>query len=84
MDADERNAPRIHDDDENERDGIHLSYDEEDEAAAQRRDLADQLEELLEDAYRWQENTDDDDAQEIINLLAEALERLDDTGDEDF
>jgi hypothetical protein len=83
MDADERNAPRVHDDDENERDGIHLTY-EEDEAAAQRRDLADQLEELLEDAYRWQENSDDDDAQEIINLLAEALERLDDTGDEDF
>ena len=67
----------ISDDDQRERDGIHpTEYDIAGEGAALRHELERQMEDLIEDAQDWLQNTSDPDAQGIYDAMVDLYERL--------
>ncbi len=80
-------TPYMSDDDEFERDGTNeVVIDEYNESVARRDELARQLEDLVASALEWSEISDDEDAQQIYEDLADLYERvngpLEDTDDE--
>ena len=80
-------TPYMTDDDEFERDGTHeILIDEMSESAARRDEIARRLEDLVATALEWSETSDDEDAQDIYEALADLYERvsepLEDTDDE--
>lgn len=69
----------VSDDDERERDGVHNVFESEDaRQAADRNSLARRVAELERDALDWLQFTDDEDAQEVYDRLAELHELLGD------
>ena len=80
-------TPYMTDDDEFERDGTHeILIDEMSEDSARRDEIARRLEDLVATALEWSEISDDEDAQDIYEALADLYERvsepLEDTDDE--
>lgn len=80
-------TPYMSDDDEFERDGTNeVVIDEYNESVARRDELARQLEDLVASALEWSEISEDEDAQQIYEDLADLYERvnapLEDTDDE--
>ena len=80
-------TPYMTDDDEFERDGTHeIAINELSEEAARRDEIARRLEDLVATALEWSEISDDEDAQDIYEALADLYERvsepLEDTDDE--
>jgi hypothetical protein len=79
-------TPYMSDDDEFERDGTHTLLDDENESLARRNELSRQLEDLVASALEWSEISEDEDAQQIYEDLADLYERvsapLEDTDDE--
>jgi hypothetical protein len=79
-------TPYMSDDDEFERDGTHTLLTDGNESQAMRDDIARRLEELLETTLEWSELSEDEDAQEIYEDLADLSERvrapLEETDDE--
>lgn len=79
-------TPYMSDDDEFERDGTHTLLTEENEDQARRDELARRLEDLVATALEWSEISEDDDAVQIYEDLADLYERvsapLEDTDDE--
>jgi hypothetical protein len=80
-------TPYMSDDDEFERDGTHETViGEFNENVARRDELARQLEDLVASALEWSEISEDEDAQQIYEDLADLYERvnapLEDTDDE--
>lgn len=74
----------ISDDDQRERDGIHpTEYDIGGEAVAQRHELERMVEDLIESAEDWLENTEDSDAREIYQLMRDLHERLGDAPEDE-
>ena len=70
-------APRNHDDQDPWGDGVHETpLTQEYEGMAERADLARTLEDLAADAYDWAQRTEDADAQEIYETLADLAERV--------
>lgn len=68
----------LHDDDEYERDGVHpTGYTmQSEEARAKRHELERQLEALIRDAESWLEDSQDDDAEEIVERMRELYDML--------
>lgn len=79
-------TPYMSDDDEFERDGTHTLLTDGNEAQALRDDIARRLEDLVETALEWSELSEDEDAQDIYEDLADLYERvsapLEETDDE--
>ncbi len=80
-------TPYMSDDDEFERDGTHeIAIDELSEERSRRDDIARRLEDLVASALEWSEISEDEDAQDIYEALADIYERvsepLEDTDDE--
>ncbi len=79
-------TPYMSDDDEFERDGTHTLLSEDNDAQARRDEIARQLEDLVASALEWSEMSDDEDALQIYEDLADLYERvsapLEDTDDE--
>ncbi len=80
-------TPYMSDDDEFERDGTHeIAIDELSEERSRRDDLARRLEDIVASALEWSEISEDEDAQDIYEALANIYERvslpLEDTDDE--
>ena len=80
-------TPYMSDDDEFERDGTHeVLIDEESENISRRDDIARVLEDLVATALEWSEVSEDEDAQDIYEDLADLYERvsapLEDSDDE--
>ena len=79
-------TPYMSDDDEFERDGTHTLLSDENDAQARRDEIARQLEDLVASALEWSEISDDEDALQIYEDLADLYERvsapLEDTDDE--
>ena len=80
-------TPYMSDDDEFERDGTHeIAIDELSESTARRDEIARRLEDLVATALEWSEISEDEDAQDIYEALADLYERvsvpLEDTDDE--
>ena len=80
-------TPYLSDDDEFERDGTNeVVIDEYNESVARRDEIARQLEDLVASALEWSEISEDEDAQQIYEDLADLYERvngpLEDTDDE--
>jgi hypothetical protein len=80
-------TPYMSDDDEFERDGTNeVVIDEYNESVARRDELARQLEDLVASTLEWSEISEDEDAQQIYEDLADLYERvnapLEDTDDE--
>ncbi len=80
-------TPYMSDDDEFERDGTHeILIDEENENVSRRDEIARVLEDLVATALEWSEVSEDEDARDIYEDLAELYERvsapLEDTDDE--
>ena len=79
-------TPYMSDDDEFERDGTHTLLTEDNEDQARCDDIARRLEDLVATALEWSEISEDDDAVQIYEDLADLYERvsvpLEDTDDE--
>lgn len=80
-------TPYMSDDDEFERDGTNeVVISEFNEDVARRDELARQLEDLVAGALEWSEMSEDEDARQIYEDLADLYERLsaplEDTDDE--
>ena len=80
-------TPYMSDDDEFERDGTHeIAIDELSEERSRRDDLARRLEDIVASALEWSEISEDEDAQDIYEALADIYERvslpLEETDDE--
>ena len=79
-------TPYMSDDDEFERDGTHTLLTEDNEDQARRDELARRLEDLVATALEWSEISEDDDAVQIYEDLADLYERvsvpLEETDDE--
>ena len=79
-------TPYMSDDDEFERDGTHTLLTEDNEDQARRDEIARRLEDLVASALEWSEISEDDDAVQIYEDLADLYERvsvpLEDTDDE--
>lgn len=78
-----------HDDSDRERDGVHgPPLSEEYERVARRSDLTRSVEDVVAEARDWALETEDDDAQEILQMLVEVADRLgetiEDTDEETF
>jgi vacuolar-type H+-ATPase subunit E/Vma4 len=68
----------LHDDVERERDGVHPTpfTAQSEEARARRNELERQLETLIRDTESWLQDTDDDDAEDILRLMQDLYEML--------
>ncbi len=79
-------TPYMSDDDEFERDGTHTLLTEDNEDQARRDEIARRLEDLVASALEWSETSEDDDAVQIYEDLADLYERvslpLEETDDE--
>ena len=79
-------TPYMSDDDEFERDGTHTLLTEDNEDQARRDEIARRLEDLVATTLEWSEISEDDDAVQIYEDLADLYERvslpLEDTDDE--
>ncbi len=79
-------TPYMSDDDEFERDGTHTLLSGENENQSRRDDIARRLEDLVASALEWSETSEDEDAQQIYEDLADLYERvsapLEETDDE--
>lgn len=79
-------TPYMSDDDEFERDGTHTLLSDDNDVQARRDEIARQLEDLVASALEWSEMSDDEDALQIYEDLADLYERvsapLEDTDDE--
>ncbi len=80
-------TPYMSDDDEFERDGTHeIAIDDLSENTARRDEIARRLEDLVATALEWSELSEDEDAQDIYEALADLYEQvsvpLEDTDDE--
>ena len=79
-------TPYMSDDDEFERDGTHTLLTEDNEDQARRDEIARRLEDLVATTLEWSEISEDEDAVQIYEDLADLYERvslpLEDTDDE--
>lgn len=79
-------TPYMSDDDEFERDGTHTLLSEDNEDRARRNELSRSLEDLVASALEWSEISEDEDAVQIYEDLADLYDRvsapLEDTDDE--
>lgn len=83
MDEFELEDDYLHDDDEYERDGTYPTSYHLEELRAQRYELTRQLALLIQDAEMWAEDSEDEDAETILNLLYEAHELLGEAPEEE-
>lgn len=72
----EDEVPYISDDDEYERDGTVVGFNNNEENLARREEIGRSLEEILENVYEWSDLSEDEDAQQLYEDLANLVERV--------